>query len=91
MGQSKSINGVFLYSFRGSRELQPKHVEVQISQDGVNWTTEKVLDITKQREAAEVSVKFDNPVTTQFFKVIVDQVYIWTTADILVINEIDIF
>lgn len=90
----KAVNtfkGIYLYSNRSGSNFRPKHISVQTSNDGTNYTEVKEHTIDDINNAIEVRVDFDSDVTASYFKILVDAVYMSTgTEENLIFNEIDI-
>lgn len=85
----KQINGLYLLSDRANY-FSPKHVVVETSDDGTNWTVRKDIILTSKEESKKFNVNFDNTISTRYFRLRVDQVFSYNSIENLLINEIDI-
>lgn len=90
MAESKTINGVYLYSDRSGSNYSPKHIIVQTSSDGgITYNTVKEYSISTI--TSEIKVNFDTPKTTRYLKILVNEVFISKESEEnLILNEIDI-
>lgn len=93
MGESKNIEGVYLYSTRIGTQYRPKQVSVKTSSDGVTWVVAKEITIEGLNAAKEVYITFDNVITANYFKIVVSEIYASNnnTEENLIINEVDVF
>jgi hypothetical protein len=91
MGETKEIKGVYWFSYRSeNKQFRPKHVIIESSTDNATWNAVKDVTIDSIDNAKEATVNFDSPITTQYFRLTIDQVYSENTTDNLIMTELDI-
>lgn len=89
MAESMTFKGVYLFSDRAGTNFRPKDVVIQISNDGVSFTTVKEMPLPNG--LTEAKIKLDNSVNSQYLRILISQVYTSSgTEENLILNEIDI-
>lgn len=96
MGETKDINGVYLYSYRATGvQWSPKHIIIESSSDGITWNTAGTLDIESIGDAKEVKLNLDEyNEGVRYLKIKVDEIYTSgtnATAKNLILTEVDVY